>query len=1023
MIPISLTLKGIYSYQEKEQTIQFNHLTDAGIFGVFGSVGSGKSTILEAISYALYGDTERLNRRENRAYNMLNLKSSNLLIDFVFQAGNEHEEYRFIVKGRRNSKRFADVKSFSREAFKKKADEWQPILVDSAEEIIGLNYLNFRRTVIIPQGKFQEFLQLGDADRTKMMKELFHLERFDLQYKVGAMENENNAKLSNIDGQLIQLLGVSEEQIVEIGLRIKEKEQAFKQNKKRLEHLQKQNEAFEKVQDLFKQISISEKQYNVLSTEKQKYKLFENELNKYNYCIQNFSGKISDSVRLKLNNKSLKEEIEASNINLKSLKQQISADQEELKLLKPQFDKREQLKTQAEDLGRILEIKDLIDEVKVLMDRIEKGETTLKETVLKGESLSAKKQETQNKIKQLKSNIPDLAILSDIKLWYTNYHHLENEAASLQKEKSGTQKKLLALETELIALAKNMFPELKNFTIKNIIAEIEQTNIEKRGQISQVEDDLKHFLIKEKLSAYANSLQNGEACPVCGSTSHPDKLKESDISVEVARLNTAKGKLNKELDELRGFEKKMDNLSLKSSSLKENLVDLQQKEQENKQKREANLASYPAKEKMGERELEEQYQLANSLQKELKIAEKEYNLIEKSLEQELINKENFLALLNQLKNELIAKNTQKETLGRQIKQGDIKQGLGLERSVIKKQISKLLKQYDELGSQFEQCTQRLNSTLGKSAKLEGIILSKSHELNSNTKEFEKTNKELQDKIQGSDFKSVEYVKEVLEKRFDVLKASKEISTFKQKLYSAKEQLDKLKTQAEGKKYDAENHQKNREETSKLKVLLEEAGKELGSLENDVETLKIDLQKKKILEKEQNDLKSRGGNLSVLKSMFKGSGFVNYVSSVYLQNLINAANERFFKLTGQKLQLELTEDNNFEIRDFLNGGKTRSVKTLSGGQTFQAALSLALALADNIQSLGHAGNNFFFLDEGFGSLDKESLSVVFSTLKTLRKENRTVGIISHVEDLRHEVETYLKIENKPELGSLISKSWA
>ena len=99
-----------------------------------------------------------------------------------------------------------------------------------------------------------------------------------------------------------------------------------------------------------------------------------------------------------------------------------------------------------------------------------------------------------------------------------------------------------------------------------------------------------------------------------------------------------------------------------------------------------------------------------------------------------------------------------------------------------------------------------------------------------------------------------------------------------------------------------------------------------------------------------------------------------------------------------------------------------MKTLSGGQTFQASLSLALALADNIHSLTHSGHNFFFLDEGFGSLDKESLGVVFSTLKTLRRENRIVGVISHVEDLQQELETYLKIMNNPENGSLISKSW-
>jgi exonuclease SbcC len=107
---------------------------------------------------------------------------------------------------------------------------------------------------------------------------------------------------------------------------------------------------------------------------------------------------------------------------------------------------------------------------------------------------------------------------------------------------------------------------------------------------------------------------------------------------------------------------------------------------------------------------------------------------------------------------------------------------------------------------------------------------------------------------------------------------------------------------------------------------------------------------------------------------------------------------------------------------MNGGKVRNIKTLSGGQTFQASLALALALADNIQQMNGADENFFFLDEGFGSLDKDSLNVVFDTLKSLRQENRIVGVISHVDEMQQEISTFLKIENHDEKGSLIHESW-
>jgi len=146
--------------------------------------------------------------------------------------------------------------------------------------------------------------------------------------------------------------------------------------------------------------------------------------------------------------------------------------------------------------------------------------------------------------------------------------------------------------------------------------------------------------------------------------------------------------------------------------------------------------------------------------------------------------------------------------------------------------------------------------------------------------------------------------------------------------------------------------------------------------------------------------------------------VQFISVRYLQQLCNAANERFHKLTRQQLSLELNEKYNFVVRDYLHNGKTRSVKTLSGGQTFQASLSLALALAGSLRQQQQSDQNFFFLDEGFGALDKNSLQIVFQTLKSLRDEKRIVGLISHVEELQQEIDVHLKIVNDPETGSRV-----
>ncbi len=118
MIPVKLTIQGLYSYQER-QTIDFGKLTGAKLFGIFGAVGSGKSSVLEAITFALYGKTDRLNLSgDNRNYNMMNLKSAEMLIDFEFETGKDQTAYRAIVKGKRNSKKFEDVKTLERTALR-----------------------------------------------------------------------------------------------------------------------------------------------------------------------------------------------------------------------------------------------------------------------------------------------------------------------------------------------------------------------------------------------------------------------------------------------------------------------------------------------------------------------------------------------------------------------------------------------------------------------------------------------------------------------------------------------------------------------------------------------------------------------------------------------------------------------------------------------------------------------------------------------------------------------------------------
>ncbi|WP_332368951.1 SMC family ATPase [Spirosoma telluris] len=267
----------------------------------------------------------------------------------------------------------------------------------------------------------------------------------------------------------------------------------------------------------------------------------------------------------------------------------------------------------------------------------------------------------------------------------------------------------------------------------------------------------------------------------------------------------------------------------------------------------------------------------------------------------------------------------------------------------------------------------------------------------------------------------EVVEHVLQSNLDIDQEKQRIRDYDKKCAGLQKQITDLENELTKHLFDPTALTMVQGQLKILRTEKDGLNKELGQLTNVLTTLKQQWAQKQEHQKRHDALDLRKQDLKKMDELFRAQGFVNYVSSVYLKNLCESANDRFFKLTNNQLKLELDEKNNFQVRDYLNGGETRSVKTLSGGQTFQAALSLALALSDNIQHLTKAKQNLFFLDEGFGTLDKDSLQTVFKTLKALRSENRVVGIISHVEELQQEVDNFIRAEAS-ENGSRIKRSW-
>ena len=163
-----------------------------------------------------------------------------------------------------------------------------------------------------------------------------------------------------------------------------------------------------------------------------------------------------------------------------------------------------------------------------------------------------------------------------------------------------------------------------------------------------------------------------------------------------------------------------------------------------------------------------------------------------------------------------------------------------------------------------------------------------------------------------------------------------------------------------------------------------------------------------LETKRLEISHQGELLSKLQSAFRGNAFVEYIAEEQLMQVSHAASQRLRFLTKQRYSLEVDSGGGFVICDDANGGVRRPVSTLSGGETFLTSLSLALALSAQIQLRGQYPLQFFFLDEGFGTLDPELLDTVITSLEKLHDDRLAVGIISHVPELRARLQRKLVV---------------
>ncbi len=1028
MIPIKLTLRGIHSYRET-QIIEFDKLTEAGLFGIFGKVGSGKSTILEAISFVLFGKRERASN-----YDLFNLRSDKLLIDFECRAGRDNHLYRFVVDGRRNGKQFDKV-SVDRKAYQwlPELKDWSPIdYEDPAEKIIGLSYDNFKRTIIIPQGRFQDFIDLGDTERTKMLKELFKLERFDLSKQVSSIKGQNKDLLTENQAQIDAIGDVSQDIIAQKEHDLKTTKELFLIENKSLGLLQKEAIEVEQLRQNIEKLTIEKAKTNELNKQIPVFEQRQKSLKHYEYCFLNFKSLFERRTEYVQKVSRNQTELNQSETTFKTIQEKLDGQTKTLGELRPQYDSRQEIKDEATELKKIIEIKETITKQQKTEDRILKGVALLKE---QNEAITKRQEILENlktQYQKAKESLPDLLQLAEVNAWFGQNKHLtearkklkDDAEALVEKEKKERQSVSQIAVYEGLSLVENL---LADVPITQIVERLKTIQQQKKQESSHLDQSLIQLATQKALQQYANNLTNGQPCPLCGSVHHPEALSSSDdveahiqtIKNQQLSLSNLSDFVSKAISKLENVQSNLDNLAKQKADIKTNWTAQTEAIDKHKQAF-VWLPTFSPDQPEG---IETAFANAKTKKAEIEILEKQIETETKTIEadkQTTITK--YEKPIDVLRTEVAALQSVTESLQGQLVKLHFQDFMTNLAEDLNKKVSDLELQYQKITTDFEILDKAVAQQTNEQSQVAGAIKTLGEALQNSQKDLLTVETELVAKIEKSEFENELDIVAILKNTLDIDAERADIQAFEQNVALAQAAVQELVKTVGSQVFEAEKEQELKIKITDLLITTSDLQKKEGSLTTELTTLNAQFIQQIALQEARKILEARQANINLIDTMFRSNGFINYVSSVYLQNLCNQANERFYRMTRQQLQLEVFQKDgkyDFQVRDLLNDGRTRALSSLSGGQKFQASLSLALALADSIHTQNEMKENFFFLDEGFGSLDKEALQVVFETLKSLRRENRIVGIISHVEDLQQEIDRYLVVTNDEELGSLVA----
>ena len=564
MRPIKLKIKGINSFIE-EQTIDFEKLSDRGLFGIFGPTGSGKSTVLDGITLALYGKVAR----ESNNYINTNCESANVSFEFQI-SGVENKRY-LVEREFKKDKKTENAKSGKCKVvdltggIPEVLADSKTMVDNKCKEIIGLNLDDFTRTVVLPQGKFSEFLKLEGVDRRRMLERLFNLQQYgdDLSRKLSYEINKERTENSVLMGQLKGYEDFSEE-------KLKERKEAFEEINKELEStyinvqkLEKQYENQKIVWDLQLELKelrckkkVLEDKKDAIESCKEKVLLGEGAGKVIPY-IESYEKTIGDILSFEKDKVAFEEAVEFSKVQKEKadLQWQQCRDDKEGKL--PDFIIKKQ---KAEDA---LKEKELLEEIKKEIITIEKNlakyKQELSEKAKLTANLSCEMAEISSKIEKNEEKSEQLKVDGNLKEKVLEGARIKDKLEDILKFKNENETKNLRIQREVkdlefkenhlreIFKEKQKDYEKKKFILEDIvhrcpgnqddIVALQKKLLETKEKWNRYNDYRKVMeTSKENLRDYETSLEKEEAKKILLEHS-VSELKEKIRDIEIENLS------------------------------------------------------------------------------------------------------------------------------------------------------------------------------------------------------------------------------------------------------------------------------------------------------------------------------------------------------------------------------------------------------------------------------------------------------------------------------------------------------